>query len=99
MRILKLLALGGILLAAFFTAAPVFAGGDEIVLNDGGSVKGNIVTQSEAQIYIDVPEKGLVRIDRSKIREIHFGPVPDQPAAAASLLDVSPGARNKKRSK
>ena len=54
---------------------PVFAGGDEIEMKDGSTLKGDIVARNAGQLYLSTKEKGVIRVDLSKIKEIHFGPV------------------------
>jgi hypothetical protein len=56
----------------------VFADGDEIELKDGSSLKGDIIAKNAVQVYLSTKDKGVIKVDLSDIRKIHFGPVPPE---------------------
>ena len=63
------------LLLFLFTLLPfAFAGGDEIEMEDGSVLHGDIVTRNAAEIYLGTQD-GVKRVEMSKIKTIRFGPV------------------------
>lgn len=71
---------------SFAWGSVCLAGGDEIEMRDGTRVKGDIIAQNSAQLYLATPD-GLKKINTLDIRKISFGARPPGTPLVTSSLD------------
>ncbi len=80
-----------LLLFFLLFSGTAFAGGDEIQMKDGSSMKGDIIGQNPEQVYLSTKDKGVVRIKFSDITTINYGPNgPVNPPKPKDVKTVNP---------